>query len=127
MDSQPRINGAVRTVEARWTMNLKATTTRMLAAAIFSAAAAGCASPYDLEPDLKASVGVYVGEFNGALWARRTLISDDGTTRTMQYSFDEGCRFVLEMDSRTFVVKTWRYGDAESARICRKLRMQRAV
>lgn len=108
-------------------MNLKAAITRMLAAAIFSAAASGCASPYDLEPDLKASVGVYVGEFNGALWARRTLISDDGTTRIMQYSFDEGCQFVLEMDSRTFVVKTWHYGDAESARICRKLRMQRAV
>jgi hypothetical protein len=106
--------------------NIKAGTIRRLAAAIFAAAAVGCASTYDLEPDLKRSVGAYVGELNAALWATRTLISDDGTTRTMQYGFDEGCRFVLEMDSRSYVVRSWRYADAESARSCRKLRMQRA-
>jgi hypothetical protein len=110
-----------------WIMNFRSGTTRLLAAAASAAAAIGCAGTYDLEPDLQASVGVYVGELNAASWARRTLISDDGTTRTMQYGFDEGCRFVLEMDSRSYVVKSWRYADAESARSCRKLRMQRAV
>ena len=80
-----------------------------------AAAATGCASIYDLEPDLKASVGVYVGEFNGALWATRTLISDDGATRTMVYGLGEGCRFVLEMDSQKFVVMSWRYTSEEAA------------
>jgi hypothetical protein len=107
--------------------NIQSGTVRRLAAGIFAAAVIGCASTYDLEPDLKASLGVYVGELNAASWARRTLISDDGTTRTMQYGFDEGCRFVLEMDSRSYVVRSWRYADAESANSCRKLRIQSAV
>lgn len=92
-----------------------------------TAAATGCASIYDLEPDLNASVGVYVGEFNGALWATRTLISDDGATRTMVYGLGEGCRFVLEMDSQSFVVKSWRYADAESAVHCRRIRSRRSI
>ena len=98
-----------------------------LCSAIGAAGATGCASVHDLEPDLNAAVGVYVGEFNGALWARRTLLSDDGTTRTVQYGMNETCQFVLEMDSQTFVVKSWRYVDAASAQHCRRLPLHRAI
>lgn len=98
-----------------------------LCSAIGAAGATGCASVHDLEPDLNAAVGVYVGEFNGALWARRTLLSDDGTTRTVQYGLNETCQFVLEMDSQTFVVKSWRYVDAASAQHCRRLPLHRAI
>jgi hypothetical protein len=88
--------------------------------AAIAAILGGCAMTFSIEPQLIESVGVYVGESRMALNARsRTLISDDGRRRVMRYSHAGKCEYILDMDSQTFVVLSWRYTSEEAAASCR--------
>lgn len=81
----------------------------------------GCASTFSIEPQLNEAGGRYVGESRMALNASsRTLISDDGRHRVMRYAHVGKCEYILEMDSRTFVVLSWRYPSGEAAEACRR-------